>query len=195
MTNLFVLDFDQDIFKMLMSISDSVTSITEGVISITVVFLIESNHWNDSLFKIIVFVVSQTFPLKCLVMFLPKTYKLRLIIIYSVSPISFSISCNIHNASYLHNFSNKPIFRSQLFGVYTPSKGCYRHTRQMTDSLLCIHQWCRSCCWWVSDPPLRRRHHSVYFCPFFGHCVNNPPGKLQCHTTLLPWPPIALKYK
>ena len=25
--------------------------------------------------------------------------------------------------------------------------------------------------------------------------VNNPPGKLQCHTTLLPWPPIALKYK
>ena len=64
-----------------------------------------------------------------------------------------------------------------------------------TDSLLWIHQWGRSCCWWVSDPPLRRRHHSVYFRPFYGHCVNNPPGKLQCHTTLLPWPPIALKYK
>ena len=30
-----------------------------------------------------------------------------------------------------------------------------------TDSLPCIHQWCRSCCWWVSDPRLRRRHHSV----------------------------------
>ena len=25
--------------------------------------------------------------------------------------------------------------------------------------------------------------------------VNNPPGKLKCHTTLLPWPPIAFKYK
>ena len=38
-------------------------------------------------------------------------------------------------------------------------------------SFLCIYQWCHSCFWWLSDPPLRRRHHSVYFWPFFGHCV------------------------
>ena len=60
-------------------------------------------------------------------------------------------------------------------------------------SILCIHQWCRSCCWWFSDPPLRRRHHCVNIRPFIGHCVNKPPNELQCHTTLLPWPPNALK--
>ena len=48
------------------------------------------------------------------------------------------------------------------------------------DSFLCIPQWCRSCCWWVSDPPLCRQHHSVYFWPFFGHCVNKPPDERQC---------------
>ena len=62
-----------------------------------------------------------------------------------------------------------------------------------TDSFLCIHQWCHSCCWWFSDPPLRIWHNSVYFWTFFGYCVNKPPDELQCHTTLLPWPPTALK--
>ena len=42
------------------------------------------------------------------------------------------------------------------------------------DSFFCIYQWSRSCCCWFSDPHLRRQHHSVYFWPFFGHCVINP---------------------
>jgi hypothetical protein len=42
-------------------------------------------------------------------------------------------------------------------------------------SFLCIYQWCCSCFWWFSDPPLRRRHNSVYIWPFFGHCANKPP--------------------
>ena len=29
--------------------------------------------------------------------------------------------------------------------------------------------------------------------PSYEHCVKNPPDELQCHTTLLLWPPIALK--
>ena len=29
--------------------------------------------------------------------------------------------------------------------------------------------------------------------PSFGHCANKPPNELQCHTTLLPWPPTAFK--
>jgi hypothetical protein len=37
-------------------------------------------------------------------------------------------------------------------------------------SLLCIYQWYR--CWWFSEPPLHRRHHSVYNWPFFGHLSN-----------------------
>ena len=40
------------------------------------------------------------------------------------------------------------------------------------DSFLCIYQWCRSCFGGFPDPPVRRRCHSEYFWPFFGHCVN-----------------------
>ena len=61
------------------------------------------------------------------------------------------------------------------------------------NSFLCIYQRCRTYCRWFPDPLLRRRYHSVYLWPFFGHCVNKPINKLQCHTTLLPWPPTALK--
>jgi hypothetical protein len=54
------------------------------------------------------------------------------------------------------------------------------------DSFLWIYQWSRSCCWWFSEPPLHKRHHSVYIWPLFGHCANKPPNELQRHTTLLP---------
>ena len=52
-------------------------------------------------------------------------------------------------------------------------------------SRLCIHRWCCSCCWWFSDTPLCRRHHSVYFWPLFGHCVNlsSAGGTPRQHST------------
>ena len=46
--------------------------------------------------------------------------------------------------------------------------GCHRVHFSGRLFSLCIYQWCRSCCWWFSDPPLHRRHHSVYLWPFFG---------------------------
>ena len=52
--------------------------------------------------------------------------------------------------------------------------GCHRV--QFSGRLFFIYQWCCSCCGRFPDPPLRRRHHSVYIWPFLGHCVKTSYG-------------------